>query len=219
MKNLKNEIALLIGNGPSSKELLDFGFNNIPESIKTIGLNSFYKKIEEIEWYPNFYAAYDTRVTPFHKSNFKLMMEKYNIERIFSYGNMLKGVPRSYNFRPSIKHITTGGAAAEILIRMGFKEIALIGIDCNYIDYIKESRVEPGEGLIIEKTPEHNPNYFFNTYQEQGDKYRRPNKSWHVKSWRDVSSLAKLNEVKVINCSKQSEIDFFKKEELKFLIK
>jgi len=208
---------LIIGNGPSTKDLLDIGFKNIPNNYDTFAMNSFYRFGYEIDWFPKYYAAYDSRVTPYHKKYLKEMMEKRpEIKNIFSYNGALTGVPRFKAIFPRMRNLTTGGASAWISIMMGYKEIALIGIDANYVDFIDESE-KTKNGLVITKDPVNNPNYFYNKYQLKGDEYRRPNKSWHHDSWNNVKELADEKKVKIINCSDISEITLFEKSTLKKL--
>lgn len=206
---------LLIGNGPSTKELKEIGFENIPKNIDTFGMNSLYRYCEQINWWPTYYAAYDSRVTPFHKQYFKNMMKNNsNIKNIFSYGS-LSDVDRYIRKIPPLKHLTTGGATAWLSMDMGYEKIILIGIDCNYIDYIDEAE-GPGHAMYIRENPKNNPNYFFNEYQLKGDQYRRPNKSWHHDSWKDIKKINDKNKkIDIVNCSKISEITWFRNSELK----
>lgn len=209
-----NKNMLIIGNGPSSKELEKIGFNNIPEDFDTFGMNSFYRYGEKINWWPTYYAAYDSKVTPYHKKHLKKMMEEHNeIKKIFSYPGALGGVPRYESKMPNLKHLTTGGGAAWLAIQMGYEKIVMIGIDCNYIDFIDECE-KYQDALRIKDNPKDNPNYFFNEYQLKGDQYRRPNKSWHHDSWKDVKDLANRKKIKIVNCSDISEITWFDKSTL-----
>jgi hypothetical protein len=216
--------AMIIGNGPSSKILYDYGFNNIPDKITTFGSNSLYRICEKANWWPDYYLAYDLIVTPFHKENFKKMMkEQKKIKAIFSYRGMLDGVDRFRTFNPPqipfqgryrMINLTTGGMAAFVAMSMGFKKLILIGVDCNYIDNIKESERLTNVKFHIKENPKNNPNYFFDDYQKKGDLYTIPNKLVHLRSWRDIETVAKSNNIEIVNCSDISEVTWFPKSTL-----
>lgn len=202
---------LIIGNGPSTKILKDYGFKNIPENYDTFAMNSFYRYAKEIDWWPTYYAAFDTTVTPYHRQNFKEMMENHSeIKKFFSYSGSFVDIPRYQSKKPNLKSLTTGSAAAWISILMGYKKIILIGIDCNYIDYIDECEKYRND-LRIKENPKENPNYFFNEYQIKGDQYRIPNKFVHHNSWKEIKEIAYNKGVEIINISDISEISFFSK--------
>ena len=55
---------------------------------------------------------------------------------------------------------------------------------------IPECKEQPDGTLIITKTPEENPNYFTDDYQQEGDVYNRPRcDSVHKRSWEDLTFL------------------------------
>ena len=222
---MNSKTALIIGNGPSSKILHDYGFNNIPDDISTFGSNSLYRICEKVDWWPDYYFAYDLIVTPFHKPQFEKMMKEQNkIKAIYSYRDMLAGVERFKTFNPPylsnskgqyrIITVTTGGMAAFIAMSLGFKKLILIGVDCNYVNDINESERLTDIKFHIKEDPKNNPNYFSDDYQKKGDLYTIPNKSVHHRSWRDIEAVANTMGVEVVNCSDMSEITWFKNSTL-----
>ena len=217
-----NKTALIIGNGPSTKELLELGLNNIPNEISTFASNSFYRISNKHNWWPDYYAAYDYNVTPFHKENLKHMMKNQNkIKAIYSYNNMLNGVDRFFTFNPPygnfankkekymMNTITTGGMCAFIAMMKGFKKLILIGIDCNYVNEIKETEKLTDLKFRIKENPKNNPNYFSDLYQQKGDIYTIPNKHVHHENWNEIFHISKDMNVEIINCSEKSEIKCF----------
>jgi len=58
-----SKTALIIGNGPSAKKLLDFGFHNIPDHIDTFATSCAFKYCEEINWWPTYYVLSDRKIT------------------------------------------------------------------------------------------------------------------------------------------------------------
>lgn len=75
--------------------------------------------------------------------------------------------------------ITTGAFAARFAAYLGHEMIALMGVDLKYVEIIKEAEKTEGVGLVMRETPDSNPNYFFDSYQQAGDKYNIPNPDVH----------------------------------------
>jgi len=234
---------IVICNGPS---LTNFDFNQL-KGYTSIGLNAAYRKFEEIGFSPTYYCSADERVGHFHADQYaKIADENPNVEKFFLLPNAcIKFCQSSINPSESQKklvelslyndksHIglnkiqktwigptpfSTGYIASLIGISLGFKELILLGADCNYTEFIKEcKRSNTGEGhadikLEIEKTPESNPNYWFNDYQQKGDQYHVPNgKTVHMKGWLFLSEFAAHHGIKITNCSEISQIPFFEK--------
>jgi len=71
-----------------------------------------------------------------------------------------------------------------------YDDIHLAGFDCDYIEFLPETEILPDGSLRITKTPETNPNYFFNDYQREGDLYNVPNGTTvHMRSWKELSLI------------------------------
>jgi len=75
--------------------------------------------------------------------------------------------------------VTTGAFALRYMAYKGHDRIALMGIDLKYVEILPEAKPTEGVGLVMEKTPESNPNYFFDSYQKAGDRYNIPNPAVH----------------------------------------
>ena len=120
----------------------------------------------------------------------------------------------------SKKMSCTGLNAVRRGIEMGYKNIILIGHDMNYqdINMFNKSN-ETNWRVKLNETPKENPNYFFNDYQQKGDIFHKPGDG--VKSWDNLAELTKkyAKDVKIINCSKESRIECFKKEDFYKCIK
>jgi hypothetical protein len=72
-----NKTALIIGNGKSSLELEEFGFERIPKSIDTFGTTLAFRYYEKIGWWPTYYGILDTKVVNHHKENLKEFFTNY----------------------------------------------------------------------------------------------------------------------------------------------
>ena len=69
----------------------------------------------------------------------------------------------------------------------------------------------PG-GLVMEKTPEKNPNYWFDDYQQKGDEYNIPDGlSFHMPTWNMFAYRAAHYGVEVINCSPITNLKCFRR--------
>lgn len=217
---------LIIGNGHSTKLLEEYGFHNIPRHIETFGMNSAYRYFSIMPWWPTYYASFDYKVSKHHMNDFISIVKnnKIPIVKFFTYESL---VPQEYkklkkfdlrngtivkDKQYASEYITTGVAAAKLAIEMGYNKIILIGVDCNYIDEIEGSKRIEGikaRDYVMTKTPKHNPNYFFDTYQQKGDIYRWPHKEWHIKSWEILAEQIKDKDIEIVNCSDISEVKCF----------
>lgn len=75
--------------------------------------------------------------------------------------------------------VTTGAYAVRYAIFLGHTKLYLLGIDCNYVEVIEGARSAGGTALEMVETPGANPNYFFDDYQQAGDRYNVPNPDVH----------------------------------------
>jgi len=241
MIDSKDNPFIVICNGPSLK---GFDFDSIKD-FTTIGLNASYRKFKEIGFKPNYYCSADERVGVFHAENYaKIADEEEDIDFFLlpnacdkfcasvkdpckSINNLfelnLKNDNPHFGFSDDSRWVgptafSTGYIASLIGISLGFKEIILLGADCNYVELIKEcKKTNEGEGLsgiklTITETPKENPNYWFNDYQQKNDEYHVPNGiTAHMKGWLLLSEIANFRNVKITNCSEISKIPFFPK--------
>lgn len=75
--------------------------------------------------------------------------------------------------------VTTGAFATRFAAYMGHDTLALMGIDLKYVEILPEAEKADGVKLVMKETPKENPNYFFDSYQQAGDKYNIPNPDVH----------------------------------------
>ncbi len=76
--------------------------------------------------------------------------------------------------------ITTGSYSIRFGAFLGFEEFYLCGIDLKYVEVLPEAQKKSDLMLEIQSTPIKNPNYFFDFYQQKGDKYNIPNPTVHM---------------------------------------
>ncbi|MDR5172036.1 hypothetical protein IHQ56_09420 [Methylobacillus flagellatus] len=75
--------------------------------------------------------------------------------------------------------VTTGAYAVRYGAHLGYDEISVLGVDLRYVELLPEARQAEGIKLVMAETPQHNPNYFFDDYQQAGDKFNVPNPASH----------------------------------------
>lgn len=231
---MNSDILIVMGNGPSLKKInLD-----LLKKYHTFGLNAAYRIYDNIDFYPTYFGSFDYKLNESHKENFeKLVTCSKPISKFFFIGNHtgqklynnnvinnnkftkinFKGYPIEHN-RPLSKSFlefndmgSSGANAAQCGILMGYKKIVLVGCDCSYIEHLPNS-IKTNKGITLTKTPETNPNYWFDNYQQAGDLYNVPQTgTYQINSWRYLSQICPPD-VEIINCSEGSKIPFFKKE-------
>jgi len=112
----------------------------------------------------------------------------------------------------------TGANCCQTALCLGFKKIILVGVDCNYVEVVKEAKVINQGGtdrLQMAETPDDNPNYFFSDYNRKGDKYNIPRTNVFMEpAWEAFSKFAEKNKIDVVNCSSNSKLTCFRKSSL-----
>lgn len=109
--------------------------------------------------------------------------------------------------------VTTGAYAVRYAIYLGYRNLYLLGIDCHYVDVPLDVQPVGGVALELTRTPDVNPNYFFDDYQRAGDRFHVPNPpiygdNLHLQSLEvvrdDIARLRLPIEIRV--CSAESEL-------------
>ncbi len=213
-----------MGNGPSLKDV-DF---SLLDGYDTFGLNSAYRAYERMDWWPTYHGCFDYRVTDNHRSKFEDLITNSPIKKCFyirdfgtndgfQYVNLQQyGTTQKFNnsladFDSFHDNGNSGANASSAAVCMGYNRIILLGVDCNYVEFVDGSQRD-GPGLKMEKTPEHNPNYWFDDYQQKGDEYNIPRgMDFHMPTWNAFAYNAAHNNIEVINCSPITTLRCFKR--------
>jgi len=228
----RDKPLILMGNGPSLKDV-DF---DMLEGFDTFGLNSAYRAYERMNWYPTYHGCFDYRVTESHKEQFVKLIDDSPIKRCFyvvnlrdseklqfinlaEYGSTNKWNRSPEDFNNFHDNGNSGANASSVGIILGYRKIVLVGVDCNYVEFIEGSKKD-GPGLIIEETPATNPNYWFDDYQQAGDKYNVPRgANFHLPTWNMFAYRAAHEGIEVINCSSTTALRCFKRTSLEEALK
>ena len=223
MNNKKT--IIIMGNGPSLK---DVDFKDL-EGFDTFGLNSAYRAYRRMNWYPKYHGCFDYRVTENHKEEFKKLIEESPIEKCFyindfgshdghQFVNLQKyGTTNKWNNSPEDflsfhDNGNSGANACSVAACLGYEKIILLGVDCNYVEFVDGCKKDGPGGLIMESTPEKNPNYWFDDYQQKGDKYNVPDGlKFHMPTWNMLAYRACHAGLEIVNCSPITTLRCFKR--------
>ena len=217
-----------MGNGPSLKDV-DF---HMLRDFDTFGLNSAYRAYPRLNWWPTYHGCFDYRVTDNHRENFIELIDSGKIKKHFyirnlsdkknfQYVNLLRfgSTNRMNNKIEDFKNFhdngNSGANACSVGVCLGYKKIILLGVDCNYVEFVDGSKKDGPGGLVMEKTPDKNPNYWFDDYQQKGDKYNVPDGlSFHMPTWNLFAYRASHANIEVVNCSPITTLRGFKRMDL-----
>lgn len=228
--NADHRTIFVLGNGPSLRGV------SLPalSPYATIGLNAAYRYWREIDWRPTYYCCLDTVVGMSHKDAIRELIEERQIEKFLLRSNLVAELGaaaedvRVLNFdalraRKSILReptVTTGSHAALWAASMGYDRIILLGVDSQYKEFIEGAERREGIELEVIKAGE-NPNYFFDGYQQPGDRYNIPNPrpGLHVGAWRSAGVALARAGVEVYNGNASSAVRCFPFIELDAFLK
>jgi hypothetical protein len=124
----------------------------------------------------------------------------------------------STSFERFVDMRTSGSNTIQAALLMGYRKFILLGVDQNYVEVVDGAKKDNSyHKLVMERTPDQNPNYWFADYQQKGDKFNRPNltKS-QIPAWNNLSmTLQNLSiHCEIYNCSPITQLDAFPKMSL-----
>ena len=218
--------CIVFGNGYSLK---NFDFKKINrDKYDTVGCCLAFRYWDKINLYPDIYVNVDDVVCSenLEVKNFvmrkkcKLYLLSDKIKKVWkNYPNdgtvlfIQDLIKENFHYFKYIREYCSGSSA--VILSLGlYNNIRLAGIDCDYVEFIPESiKTEKGSLKII-KTPDNNPNYFFDDYQREGDLYNIPNGiKVHKKSWEQLryildftNKLFPENTKEIINYNNKNSI-------------
>jgi FkbM family methyltransferase len=221
--------AAILGNGPS---LCGFDFARNLSEFDTFGMNVAYRYWDRINWYPTYYSCLDIVVGLSHKDSIHRLIvnaEKYGIRKFLLRANLidslggigtlpcvqcLEQLQTDGNLFFCSTRITTGSHTLAWAASLGYRDIVLLGIDGYTVEILPEAERQEGFILEIKNTPEANPNYFFDDYQQAGDRYNIPNPTLatgaiHQISWHSVRPQLEFSGTLVVNANPESSVNAF----------
>ena len=117
---------------------------------------------------------------------------------------------------------TSGANTIQSALLMGYRKFIMLGVDQNYVEVVDGAKKDNNyHKLIMERTPDSNPNYWFSDYQQAGDKFNRPNlQKSQIPAWNNLSCTLQTLGVKceIYNASPITQLKAFEKKSLDFAI-
>jgi hypothetical protein len=223
----KSDTLIVMGNGPS---LADVDFNML-DGYDTFGLNSAYRAYRRLDWWPTYHGCFDYRVTDSHREEFIKLIEEDKIKRCFyinkisdnsrathvnllPFGSTNRCNNKEEDFQNFHDNGNSGANSCSVGICLGYKKIILLGVDCNYVEFV-DGCAKDGPGLKMDKTPDQNPNYWFDDYQQVGDEYNVPRgRDFHKPTWNLFSYRAVHEGIDIVNCSPVTTLRCFRRSTL-----
>jgi FkbM family methyltransferase len=143
-----SKIFVLGNNGESTQ---DFDPRIELDGFDSIGMNAAYQHWDDIDWYPTYYVCMDETLTESHASEIKRLIQNQheNGIRLFFLRQtfieiypQFRGYPTVFVLEEQTQNfpvidfepITTGSFAALFAALLGYTQIYLLGIDCNYAE-------------------------------------------------------------------------------------
>jgi len=214
--------CLVLGNG---KSLQNFNFNKI--KTPWVGCCLAFRRWNEINIHPDFYVNVD-RVVCEKNLEVKEYVQQNKCTK-YLLSETIKKVWIDYPKDGTILFIEDllkdcdsifklantycSGSSAVLFALDHFNHIDIAGFDCDYVEFIPECEKLEDGSLRITKTPDYNPNYFFNDYQRKGDIYNVPNgKRVHMRSWQELSMI--LNYIHSVIGSSKTIMNFNDKKSI-----
>jgi hypothetical protein len=197
----------VVGNG---KSLENFDFNFLKDKT-WVGCCLGFRDWERTNIYPDHYVCVDSVVCNHHRHKILEMIKEKKCKTFFicaslfnsDIGEELKKYKNIFSIQQFIiskenpfrylADYCSGTSAVLYAYCSGAQNINILGMDCQYVEFIPECiKLNDGTLKIIE-TPKENPNYYFNDYQRLGDIYNPPNTDRvHKNSWWDLRNIVLL---------------------------
>ena len=192
----------IVGNG---RTLKGFDFKQIKED--SIGLTMAIRHWYKIDWFPDYYVNIDHVVLKHHHKLIERMINEDKCKKGYLLSRSILNVlpdlkdnekvifledfqrQRNNPFRYLLDWCS-GSVAVLFSVILGYNDLQLLGFDCNYKEFLPECEQQNDGTLRITKTPETNPNYFVDDYQQEGDIYNKPNlEAVHKPSWEHLTFI------------------------------
>ncbi len=209
-RNCHTGRCFVIGNGPSLrnddlKHLMELGET-------TFACNSLIKLFDEIPFRPTYYFAQDNRIildnkreiesytgTKFIKAHYA---SRYHIEGATYYNMLFPKNPIGFS-RNISKVVYSGQTVTYSMIQfaayMGFKEIYLIGVDCNY---------SQNNEVITEKS------YFDARLFNSQRSYAAPEVDTNKLAYARAREVCEANGIKIYNATRGGKLEIFERADL-----
>ena len=209
-RNIHSGRCFIIGNGPSLRNsdlrrLMELGET-------TFACNSLIKLFGEIPFTPTYYFAQDNKIildnkdeitkyngTRFVKAHYA---GRYHIKGVTYYNMLFPQEPIGFSNEIS-KVVYSGQTVTYSMIQfaayMGFKEIYLIGVDCNY---------SSGNSVITQES------YFDPRLFNSGRSYAAPEVDTNLLAYARAREVCDKQGVKIYNATRGGKLEVFERADL-----
>lgn len=199
----KGKRCFIIGNGPS---LRHEDLHMLKDEI-TFACNSLIKLFDEIPFKPTYYFAQDNHIildnkehieqlqtTRFIKSHYA---NRYHIKGVTYYKMLFSKKPIGFS-HDLTKVVYSGQTVTYSMIQfaayMGFKEIYLIGVDCNYS---KDNNVITAES------------YFDKRLFNSARKYAAPEVDTNLSAFMQARNICEKRNIHIFNATRGGKLEIF----------
>lgn len=209
-RNCHNGRCFIIGNGPSLRNsdlerLMELGET-------TFACNSLIKLFDEISFSPTYYFAQDNKIILDNKeeiSNYKgtrfvkaHYAKRYHIPGVTYYNMLFRQNP--IGFSNNIPNVVYSGQTVtysmiQFAAYMGFKEIYLIGVDCNY----------SGGNSVITQESYFDPRLFNNKRS-----YAAPEVDTNLLAYARAKEVCDKQGIKIYNATRGGKLEIFERADL-----
>ena len=209
-RNCHNGRCFIIGNGPSLRNsdlerLMELGET-------TFACNSLIKLFDEISFSPTYYFAQDNKIildnkeeissykgTRFVKAHYA---KRYHIPGVTYYNMLFRQNP--IGFSNNIPNVVYSGQTVtysmiQFAAYMGFKEIYLIGVDCNY----------SGDNSVITQESYFDPRLFNNKRS-----YAAPEVDTNLLAYARAKEVCDKQGIKIYNATRGGKLEIFERADL-----
>ncbi len=206
LKNVhKGKRCFVIGNGPSLCNADLIHLNKCGEY--TLACNSLIKLFNEIPFYPTYYFAQDNKIILDNINEIKELKSERFIKAHYAKRYHIKGVTyysmlfpkRPIGFSTKLSRVVYSGQTVtysmiQFAAYMGFSEIYLIGVDCNY---------STNNDVITADS------YFDKRLFNAARTYAAPEVDTNLLAYKRAKEVCELMGVKIYNASRGGKLDIF----------
>lgn len=229
----KGERCFLIAMGPSlTKEDLE----SIQHEV-SFGCNKCFLIFDESTWRPTYYSVADHLVVDNVKDDIIKVVKDPSIVCLFDYQvrdqfsedldiiyvKQLPNLREGYGFSDNLTRGYYSGTTVsyrmlQTAVFMGFSEIVILGMDFNF--KIPKKSVESHHSMIQDKilVNDKEVNHFHKNYRKKGEKWTVPKLDIQLKAFEAARVYAEENSIQILNASRNSKLEVFKKVKLESLL-
>ncbi|WP_416672048.1 FkbM family methyltransferase [Egbenema bharatensis] len=214
--------AFVIGNGPSLNQT-DL---NLLRNEVTFGVNGIFLKFKDTDFRPTFYVVEDHLVAEDRGEKINQIQGPIKLfpiylgyclnegdDTVFYNHIPRRSYPHGFDFSMDASEHTYAGCTVtfsclQLAYYMGFKEIYLIGVDCNYeIPKDVEEKEEYSVKILDMKTSD--PNHFDPDYFGKGYRWHDPQVDKMRGAYQEARKVCEANGVTIYNATIGGQLEVF----------